>query len=77
MYSFSIGVSIHWLGDFVFVESGLGIRVKFDMGNTVYLTITAEHFATTRGLCGLYNNNPDGKIYIFLGYIFMLMFLLI
>ncbi|GAA6107134.1 SCO-spondin isoform X2 [Tachysurus ichikawai] len=56
---FQNGVSIHWLGDFVFVESGLGIRVKFDMGNTVYLTITAEHFATTRGLCGLYNNNPD------------------
>lgn len=45
----------------MFVESGLGIRVKFDMGNTVYLTVTAEHFAATRGLCGLYNNNADGK----------------
>lgn len=45
----------------MFVESGLGIRVKFDMGSTVYLTVTAEHFATTRGLCGLYNNNADGK----------------
>ncbi|KAK3550976.1 hypothetical protein QTP70_011458 [Hemibagrus guttatus] len=58
---FQNGVSIHWLGDFVFVESGLGIRVKFDMGNTVYLTVTAEHFATTRGLCGLYNNNADER----------------
>ncbi|XP_053349644.1 SCO-spondin [Clarias gariepinus] len=56
---FQNGVSIHWLGDFVFVESGLGIRVKFDMGNTVYLTVTAEHFGATRGLCGLYSNNAD------------------
>lgn len=55
------GVSVHWLGDFVFVESGLGVRVKFDLANTVYLTVTAEHLATTRGLCGVYNNNADGK----------------
>lgn len=57
----SSGVSVHWLGDFVFVESGLGVRLKFDMENTVYLTVTAEHLAATRGLCGVYNNNPDGK----------------
>jgi hypothetical protein len=56
-----LGVSVHWLGDFVFVESGLGVRVKFDLNNTVYLTVTAEHMATTRGLCGLYNNNADGE----------------
>uniref|UniRef100_A0A3B4XYZ2 SCO-spondin n=1 Tax=Seriola lalandi dorsalis TaxID=1841481 RepID=A0A3B4XYZ2_SERLL len=56
------GVSVHWLGDFVFVESGLGVRVKFDMANTVYLTVTAEHLASTRGLCGVYNNNADGEI---------------
>ncbi|CAL8400400.1 unnamed protein product [Gadus morhua 'NCC'] len=56
---FQNGVSVHWLGDFVFVESGLGVRVKFDLNNTVYLTVTAEHMATTRGLCGLYNNNAD------------------
>lgn len=55
------GVSVHWLGDFVFVESGLGVRLKFDMENTVYLTVTAEHLAVTRGLCGVYNNNPDGE----------------
>lgn len=48
----------------MFIESGLGIRVKFDMGNTVYMTVTAEHFATTRGLCGLYNNNADGKMFL-------------
>lgn len=57
------GVSVHWLGDFVFVESGLGVRLKFDMENTVYLTVTAEHLTNTRGLCGVYNNNPDGKYF--------------
>ncbi|XP_016091061.1 LOW QUALITY PROTEIN: SCO-spondin [Sinocyclocheilus grahami] len=56
---FQNGVSVHWLGDFVFVESGLGVRLKFDMENTVYLTVTAEHITATRGLCGDYNNNPD------------------
>ncbi|XP_056308527.1 LOW QUALITY PROTEIN: SCO-spondin, partial [Danio aesculapii] len=56
---FQNGVSVHWLGDFVFVESGLGVRLKFDMENTVYLTVTAEHLTNTRGLCGVYNNNPD------------------
>lgn len=54
-------MSVHWLGDFVFVESGLGVRVKFDLANTVYLTVTAEHLAATRGLCGVYNNNADGE----------------
>ncbi|XP_073720146.1 SCO-spondin isoform X2 [Misgurnus anguillicaudatus] len=56
---FQNGVSVHWLGDFVFVESGLGVRVKFDMENTVYVTVTAEHQTATLGLCGVYNNNPD------------------
>lgn len=54
-------MSVHWLGDFVFVESGLGVRVKFDLANTVYLTVTAEHLVATRGLCGVYNNNADGE----------------
>uniref|UniRef100_A0A3Q3NA32 SCO-spondin n=1 Tax=Mastacembelus armatus TaxID=205130 RepID=A0A3Q3NA32_9TELE len=56
---FQNGVSVHWLGDFVFVESGLGVRVKFDLANTVYVTVTAEHLAATRGLCGIYNNKAD------------------
>ncbi|XP_013879264.1 SCO-spondin isoform X2 [Austrofundulus limnaeus] len=54
---FQNGVSVYWLGDFVFVESGLGVRVKFDLVNTVYVTVTAEHLGATRGLCGVYNNN--------------------
>ncbi|XP_029005418.1 SCO-spondin [Betta splendens] len=56
---FQNGVSVHWLGDFVFVDSGLGVRVKFDLVNTVYLTVTAEHLGATRGLCGIYNNRAD------------------
>ncbi|KAK2858572.1 hypothetical protein Q5P01_003192 [Channa striata] len=56
---FQNGVSVHWLGDFVFVESGLGVRVKFDLVNTVYVTVTAEHLAATRGLCGVYNDKAD------------------
>lgn len=55
------GVSVYWLGDFVFVESGLGVRVKFDLTNTVYVTVTAEHKSGTRGLCGVYNGNADGE----------------
>lgn len=54
-------MSVHWLGDYVFVESGVGVRVKFDMVNTVYVTVTSEHLGTTRGLCGVFNNNADGK----------------
>uniref|UniRef100_A0A665VKH1 SCO-spondin n=1 Tax=Echeneis naucrates TaxID=173247 RepID=A0A665VKH1_ECHNA len=56
---FQNGVSVRWLGDFVFVESGLGVKVKFDLVNAVYLTVTAEHLAATRGLCGVYNNNAN------------------
>ncbi|MBN3303033.1 SSPO protein, partial [Amia calva] len=53
------GVSVRWLGDVVLVDSGLGVRVKQDGGSTVFLTVTAEHHSATRGLCGVYNNNPD------------------
>lgn len=54
-------MSVYWLGDFVFVESGLGVRVKFDLTNTVYVTVTAEHKSATRGLCGVYNGNANGE----------------
>ncbi|PWA22458.1 hypothetical protein CCH79_00015397 [Gambusia affinis] len=56
---FQNGVSVYWLGDYVFVESGVGVRVKFDMVNTVYVTVTSEQLGTTRGLCGVFNNDPD------------------
>ncbi|CAF98844.1 unnamed protein product, partial [Tetraodon nigroviridis] len=56
---FQNGVTVYWLGDFVFVESGLGVRVKFDLTSTVYVTVTAEHKSATRGLCGVYDGNAD------------------
>lgn len=65
---------MHWLGDFVFVESGLGVRVKFDLSNTIYVTVTAEHLAATRGLCGIYNNNADGRPTAIIQYLHMLQF---
>ncbi|CAM2104988.1 unnamed protein product [Caretta caretta] len=52
------GISVRWLGDFVFVESGLGVRVKSDGRHTVYVTVSGEQRGTTRGLCGLYNDDP-------------------
>lgn len=45
----------------MFVESGLGVRLKFDLANTVHLTVTEEHSSATRGLCGIFNNNADGE----------------
>ncbi|XP_050798803.1 SCO-spondin-like [Gopherus flavomarginatus] len=52
------GISVRWLGDFVFVESGLGVRVKSDGRDTVYVTVSGELRGATRGLCGLYNDDP-------------------
>lgn len=55
------GISITWLGDFVAVESGLGVRVKADGRGTSYVTVSAELWGSTRGLCGPYNDDPTGK----------------
>ncbi|XP_074841635.1 SCO-spondin-like [Carettochelys insculpta] len=52
------GISVRWLGDFVFVESGLGVRVKWDGRDTVHVTVSRELWGATRGLCGTYNDNP-------------------
>ncbi|XP_068790174.1 SCO-spondin-like [Struthio camelus] len=52
------GISIKWLGDFVAVESGLGVRVKSDGRDTAYVTVSAELRGSTRGLCGPYNDDP-------------------
>ncbi|XP_072010680.1 SCO-spondin-like isoform X3 [Engystomops pustulosus] len=53
------GISILWLGDFVFVESGLGVRVKFDGDNNIYVTVNSELQGRTGGLCGIYNENME------------------
>ncbi|XP_066483571.1 SCO-spondin-like [Tiliqua scincoides] len=52
------GINVWWLGDFLVVESSLGVRVKFDGRNTIYVTIGAELRGATRGLCGVYNEDP-------------------
>ncbi|XP_075771750.1 SCO-spondin-like isoform X2 [Pelodiscus sinensis] len=36
------GISVRWLGDFVLVESGLGVRVKADGRGTAYVTVSRE-----------------------------------
>ncbi|XP_075444784.1 SCO-spondin-like [Ascaphus truei] len=53
------GINILWLGDFMFIESGLGVRVKFDGGNNVYVTVTSDLQGRTKGLCGVYNEDPE------------------
>ncbi|OXB70710.1 UNVERIFIED_CONTAM: hypothetical protein H355_006103 [Colinus virginianus] len=52
------GISVTWIGDFVAVESGLGVRLKSDGRGTVYVTVSAELRGGTRGLCGPYNDDP-------------------
>ncbi|KAM4677962.1 LOW QUALITY PROTEIN: SCO-spondin-like [Discoglossus pictus] len=53
------GINTLWLGDFLFIESGLGVRVKFDGSNNVYVTVTSDLQYRTKGLCGIYNEDPD------------------
>ncbi|KAM8967216.1 LOW QUALITY PROTEIN: SCO-spondin-like [Pelodytes ibericus] len=53
------GISLLWLGEFVFIESGLGVRVKSDRGTNVYVTVTSDLQGKTTGLCGVYNENPE------------------
>ncbi|XP_075117575.1 SCO-spondin-like [Leptodactylus fuscus] len=53
------GISILWLGDFIFIESGLGVRVKFDGGHNIYVTVNSELQGRTSGLCGTYNGNTE------------------
>lgn len=43
------------------MDSGLGIRVKFDGRDTAYVTLGAELKGDTRGLCGVYNGDSAGN----------------
>ncbi|NXH23251.1 SSPO protein, partial [Bucco capensis] len=52
------GISITWLGDWVAVASGLGVWVASDGHRAVTVTVEAELWGGTRGLCGTYNDNP-------------------
>lgn len=55
------GISVTWLGDFVAVESGLGVHLKLDGRGTVYVTVSVELRGSTKGLCGPYNDDPTGN----------------
>lgn len=55
------GISVSWLGDFVAVDSGLGVRLRLDGRGTVYVTVSAELRGSTQGLCGPYNDDPTGN----------------
>ncbi|XP_072707738.1 SCO-spondin-like [Ciconia boyciana] len=52
------GISVTWLGDWVAVVSGLGVRVTSDGGQAVTMTVSTELRGGTRGLCGPYNDDP-------------------
>ncbi|NXX79502.1 SSPO protein, partial [Urocolius indicus] len=52
------GLSITWLGDWVAVASGLGVRVATDGQQAVTVTVGAELWDGTWGLCGPYNDDP-------------------
>ncbi|XP_014811222.1 PREDICTED: SCO-spondin [Calidris pugnax] len=52
------GIGVTWLGDWVAVASGLGVRVASDGHQAVTVTVEAELWGGTRGLCGPYNDDP-------------------
>ncbi|NXN12164.1 SSPO protein, partial [Indicator maculatus] len=52
------GITVTWLGDWVAVASGLGVRVASDGHQTVTVMVDAELRGNARGLCGTYNDDP-------------------
>ncbi|NXF42072.1 SSPO protein, partial [Nyctibius bracteatus] len=52
------GISVTWLGDWVAVASGLGVRAAWDGVQAVTVTVGTELRGVTRGLCGPYNDDP-------------------
>ncbi|NXS57794.1 SSPO protein, partial [Brachypteracias leptosomus] len=57
-YLHNAGISVTWLGDWVAVASGLGVRVASDGHRALTVTVDAELRGGTRGLCGTYNGDP-------------------
>ncbi|NWW88593.1 SSPO protein, partial [Rhynochetos jubatus] len=52
------GIGVTWPGEWVAVASGLGVRVSSDRHRAVMVTVGPELRGGTRGLCGLYNDDP-------------------
>ncbi|NXU77654.1 SSPO protein, partial [Oreotrochilus melanogaster] len=56
------GLAVTWPGEWVSVGSGLGVRVAWDRDGAVTVTVGAELWGGTRGLCGPYNDDPDDDL---------------
>ncbi|XP_065689130.1 SCO-spondin-like [Patagioenas fasciata] len=56
------GISVAWPGGGVAVVSGLGVRVTSDGHQAVTVTVDAELWGSTRGLCGPYNDDPTDDL---------------
>ena len=66
---FHSGVTIKIEGDFVWLDWGAGIRIKWDLESTWYLTIfdTYNHVNNhdgIQGLCGDFDGDPTSKMHI-------------
>lgn len=47
-------------GDFTLLTTSLGIRLKWDDGLSVFITVERQdHKGSTFGLCGIYNEKPE------------------
>ncbi len=58
----SNGVSIQRDGDYTYLSTSMGLRVKWDGASSVYVTVDREqHYNLVSGLCGFYNGEPAGK----------------
>ena len=62
-----LAFSLNVVGEWVYVESSKGIRVKADAESTVYVTLDVEtmNSETISGLCGNANDNANegGKFF--------------
>lgn len=54
-------VNFVWVGDFLYMATNIGLKMKFDAINAVYVTVMDNLMGKTEGLCGTYNNNPGGE----------------
>ena len=63
----NLGITIEVLGDYFNLNFGQ-LRIKWDRGSTVMITVekTAPYREMSRGMCGSYNLNPEGKTSIFI-----------
>ncbi|XP_071803714.1 SCO-spondin-like [Asterias amurensis] len=56
------GISIKRVGDFTYLESGLGVLAKWDGSMMIELTVLAELRHSTLGLCGTFDDDPSNDM---------------